>query len=375
MAARFKIRSLTRKFEKIQKRNRGNIIKLQEGLQAWKTENISSEVEENEDEIEEFEPATDILINTRARQAHGSRIVDINQLRKGLESCEFCKERPLSLRNVQQEKLYGPASKLDIQCQFCGQTNVVETSLAHKTGASGPMAYDINSKSVLASLYTGIAREASKAVEAVAGHTCVETIEIEKEHAIKIGERPDENNLVPISCLYDMGWQKRGKAFNSNRGQGAVMGLYTGKKMDYTTKTKKYRICDHDKKMNSTPRKHDCRKNHSGSSKDIEPTSAVQLFNNITKHNAKYSTCTGDDDSTTECFIHAQVPYRVEKFSDIIHIKRSLTSRSHNLAKMKRFPDCSSLSRKVIDYLVKCFSVAVNQNKGDPKSMQASLNT
>jgi hypothetical protein len=57
MAARFKNRSLTRKFDKIQKRNRGNIVKLQEGLQAWKLG--------NEDENEEFEPATDIVINTR----------------------------------------------------------------------------------------------------------------------------------------------------------------------------------------------------------------------------------------------------------------------------------------------------------------------
>ncbi|CAB4015843.1 exonuclease R569, partial [Paramuricea clavata] len=122
-----------------------------------------------------------------------------------------------------------------------------------------------------------------------------------------------------------------------------------------------------------TPRKHDCRKNHSGSSKGMEPTAAVELFNNITKHNAKYATYTGDDDSTTESFLHAQVPYGIEKFSDIIHIKRSLTSRLHNLTSMKKFPNCSTLSTKVIDYLVKCFMVAVNQNKGDPKSMQTSL--
>ena len=65
MAARFKNRSLTGKFDKIQKRNRGNIVKLQEGLQDWKNTNISSEVEENVDENEEFEPAMDIVINTR----------------------------------------------------------------------------------------------------------------------------------------------------------------------------------------------------------------------------------------------------------------------------------------------------------------------
>jgi signal-transduction protein with cAMP-binding, CBS, and nucleotidyltransferase domain len=40
---------------------------------------------------------------------------------------------------------------------------------------------------------------------------------------------------------------------------------------------------------------------------------------------------------------------------------------------MKKFSNCSTLSTKVIDYLVKCFIVAVNQNKGDPKSMQTSL--
>ena len=65
MAARFKNRSLTGKFDKIQKRNRGNIVKLQEGLQDWKNTNISSEVEENVDENEVFEPAMDIVINTR----------------------------------------------------------------------------------------------------------------------------------------------------------------------------------------------------------------------------------------------------------------------------------------------------------------------
>ena len=32
----------------------------------------------------------------------------------------------------------------------------------------------------------------------------------------------------------------------------------------------------------------------------MEPSAAVELFNNGPKHNVKYSTYTGDDDSTTE---------------------------------------------------------------------------
>ena len=101
-----------------------------------------------------------------------------------------------------------------------------------------------------------------------------------------------------------MGWQKRGKGFNSNTGQGAVMGLHTGKILDYATKNKTCRTCEYACRMKKEPPKHHCRKNHSGSSKAMEPISAVELFNNASKHGIKYSTYTGDDDSTTECYIH-----------------------------------------------------------------------
>lgn len=302
------------------------------------------------------------------------------------------------MSNIEDEKRFGLASQLSIQCKQCGYVNYVETSLAHKSAVTGATVYNINTKAALASLHAGIGethmkgilsvmniptmsrsswktrdREAGKAVECIPQQSCIETIEKQKEQAIINGITPDENNLLPISCSYDMSWQKRGKGFNSNTGQSAAMGVYTGKITDYITKNKTCRTCQHAKKNNVAPRKHDCRKNHSGSSKGMEPTAAVELFNNITKHNAKYATYTGDDDSTTESFLHAQVPYGIEKFSDIIHIKRSLTSRLHNLASMKKFQHCSSLSTKVIDYLVKCFMVAVNQNKGDSKSMQISL--
>ncbi len=49
----------------------------------------------------------------------------------------------------------------------------------------------------------------------------------------------------------------------------------------------------------------------------MEPMSAVELFKNAPKHGIKYSTYTGDDDSTTELYMNQQVPYGVEKFSDI----------------------------------------------------------
>ena len=100
-----------------------------------------------------------------------------------------------------------------------------------------------------------------------------------------------------------MGWQKRGKGHNSLTGQAAVMSLTTGEVLDYTTRVKFCRFCDHAKRNNAPVKAHDCRKNHTDSSKAMEPSAAVELFNNGPKHNVKYSTYTGDDDSTTEAHI------------------------------------------------------------------------
>ena len=87
----------------------------------------------------------------------------------------------------------------------------------------------------------------------------------------------------------------------------------------------------------------------------------------------KFSIYTGDDDSTTEAHIRQKVAYDVEKFSDIIHMKRSLTTRLYNLGQNAKFDNCSPQSQKVINHLVKCFSYAIAQNKGDSKGIQAAL--
>ena len=105
----------------------------------------------------------------------------------------------------------------------------------------------------------------------------------------------------------------------------------------------------------------------------MEPIAAVELFNNAPKSNVKFSTYSGDDDSTTELHIKQNVPYGVEKWSDTIHMKRSLTTRLYNLSQRSKFPNCSILSQKVINYLVKCFTYCIAQNKGDHKNMKRSM--
>ena len=181
-------------------------------------------------------------------------------------------------------------------------------------------------------------REVGQAIEAIAKNSCEKATNSIRNELMTNTAECDEDNLLSVPCSFDMGWQKRGKGHNSLTGQAAVMSLTTAEVLDYTTRVKFCRFCDHAKRNNAPVTPHDCRKNHTDSSKVVEPSAPVELFNNGPKHNVKYFTYTGDDDSTTEAHIRCEkVGYKVEKLSDIVHIKRSLTKRLYNLNKMQDF--------------------------------------
>ena len=59
----------------------------------------------------------------------------------------------------------------------------------------------------------------------------------------------------------------------------------------------------------------------------MEPGVACQLWKDAPSQNATFSVFVGDDDTTTQAHLHQNVPYGVEKWSDVIHAKRSLTTR------------------------------------------------
>ncbi|XP_068701266.1 uncharacterized protein [Montipora foliosa] len=181
-----------------------------------------------------------------------------------------------------------------------------------------------------------------------------------------------EDGLVGIAVSYDMGWQKRGRGHNSSTGHGAAMGLATGKVVSYSTRCKTCRVCSHNK-LTGKDKRHDCRKNHSGSSKSMERDVACELWSKAPKSGVKFSIYVGDDDSTTLADIKNKIPYGVEKWSDIVHAKRSLNSRLYNLRDRFKGSNCSVLSPKVINYLTKCFSYCINQNVGDSNSLKKGL--
>ena len=189
-------------------------------------------------------------------------------------------------------------------------------------------------------------REVGQAVQAIAKKSCEKVTDLIRTELKTNAAKCSEDNLVSVPCSFDMGWQKRGKGHNSLTGHATVMSLTTGEVLDCTTRVKFCRFCDHAKRNNAPVKAHDCRKNKTDSSKAMEPSAAVELFNNGPKHNVKYSTCTGDDDSTTKALICENVCYKVEKLSDIVHMKRSLTTRLYNLKHNARLPDSSTLPKR-----------------------------
>ena len=293
----------------------------------------------------------------------------------------------------------GCASLISVACHNCGRTNEISTSRQHHSGRRGPGAYDINTQVALDAIDSGIGytqvnnffttlnvptinrsaykqreREIGLAVEEVAANSCrmalQNEIDIEKTH----GKTPDPDGLIPLSIPYGMQWLKRGRANDSLTGHGAIMGSKTKKVLDYSCANKLCRICESARSKGKEPAHHDCRQNHKGSSKSMEPEVGVRLFKDAPNHGVKYSVFIGDDDSSTIAKIHEKVAYGVEKWSDSTHATRTLVSHLHKTRSEKsNFPGESVLSQKVIDYFQKCFSYCLNQNKGNPEKMRTSL--
>ena len=296
----------------------------------------------------------------------------------------------MSIHNVKEERRFGLASVFTVCCNSCGEKNV-KTSSEHRSGQRGPPRYNINSRAVLSCLHTRIGnthlnnllstlnvptinptfksreREIGTAVEKVARKSGLENMALERKLALDGGATADSDGFVSVWCSYDMGWQKRGRGQNSSTGHGAVMGLTTGKVLDFATKTKTHRICKNAMKAGKKATVHDHGLNHSASSKAMEPQAAIDLFTHSLKSNVKLSLYTGDDDSTTAAHIKQKVPYPVKKWTDIVHAKRSLSTRLYNLAQRGKFANSSVLSQRVVGYLVKCLATALLKTKEIPQ--------
>lgn len=121
-------------------------------LNALKSRKIAEKsiVLSREDRVDRAETPFDSL-----SWSQGRRIVELQVLADGLKACSDCGEC-LPLHNIVEEKRYGFASLLYVQCE-CGVMNSVYTGKSHhvKDDHRGIPIYDVNTKAATGkNLYT-----------------------------------------------------------------------------------------------------------------------------------------------------------------------------------------------------------------------------
>lgn len=100
----------------------------------------------------------------------------------------------------------------------------------------------------------------------------------------------------------------------------------------------------------------------------MEPDVGASLVQEIESQNVKVQTIIMDDDCTTLAKINSVTKHPVTKWSDINHTKKLLGNRLYGLQKKHKV-----LTVKVIQWLQKCFSYAVAQNKYNISGLSSAL--
>ena len=109
-------------------------------------------------------------------------------------------------------------------------------------------------------------------MEMEAEHSCMQA-GIEEKILSELKGRSGE------SVSIGQGWQKRGAAMNSTSGHSSMIGELSKKGVSYDVRIKGgYKTCLYSYKNEQTPKDHDRRVNHDGSSKSMESASAVSLL-------------------------------------------------------------------------------------------------
>ena len=181
---------------------------------------------------------------------------------------------------------------------------------------------------------------------------------------MKSGEKKKkiENNHPNgnLKGAYDTSWSKRGGGYNALSGRGTIIGVNTGKCIDYGMKNKYCRTCLIAEKKDEKPQIHDCLKNFSGTAKAMEAAICKDLFKK--KKIIKFSKSTS-----------ALVIPDLEKWSDKNHVLRTLGKTLLQNKSLNFGAGNIRLNDNVIEYITYNFSTALNQNKGEPEGLQRTL--
>ena len=343
--------------------------------------------------------------------------------------CRACRNPKAQLSLLLSNK-FGLAEKYFLTCSHCHTSTPLETSeklsgSKRADNKGGQTTYEVNCRSVVASLETGRAglerfcgilnlpnpvsksayNKQLKNLEEVAVQVCenimneaaARLIEItEKEEQTMIDFDNDGQKLAKVAVTIDGTWQKRG--YSSKNGIVFAISVRTGEVLDFEVLSLVCHQCQASEKLDHNSDQYIhwrenhqpvCPINHSGSSGEMETKGAIRIFlRSINKRKLKYTTMVGDGD--TGCFGSVREAlrkeygdtYELEKEECVGHIQKRLGTnlrdlktkyRGKKLADGKGIGGAGRLTDKIIDKMQNHYGSAIRNNKGKLESMHDSI--
>ncbi|CAG2214275.1 unnamed protein product [Mytilus edulis] len=262
-------------------------------------------------EVELIYDRTDILPDNLVPLNFCRFIIEIDLIIQGLESCSNCL-KPLHLKDSLGVLPRGLGGWLYIECKQCIRVKKIPLSKRHFTTPSkrGPGVFDVNTK--IATVSTGMLH-------------------------VGLGETQLNNLLASVNLHYlsVSGLKTReeevGAALESYAEKS--MTKYLNMESNLQENTHGLLTCDVAKRKGIVPKEHKCSKNHTGSSKGMEPALVVDMIRDVIDKGVNIKEIAGDDDTTG--FQRAQnvLKIKLKKRSDKNHIKKNISKQLYAIKK------------------------------------------
>ncbi|CAG2250443.1 uncharacterized protein [Mytilus edulis] len=309
----------------------------------------------------------------------GRRVVELDVLARSM-NCEKCSSW-LRLSDIKDEVIYGMASFLYISCPSSACQHISLVPTGKKSNGKG---FDINYKVCLAMINAGMGpshvnnfltgcnippvdastlRKKQKELAPV----IIEAAEASCKEAQR--EELECSECSELEGSFDAGWQKRGSgwSYNSHTGHASLIGINTGKVVEFDVRTRNCSICQYYIGKNEPKPPHECNVNWTGSSKGMEPDMACSMIQRLAEDGYTVGTLHADNDATTQ----SRLPRSIIKKDDKTHVKKNLSKRLYGLSKNYK----QLKSAKVIPYIVRCFMYTISKHQNSKQSMKTELAT
>ena len=341
--------------------------------------------------------------NTKDSNFIGYSLIDKMHFFKVLEQCLCCAicHSKISLTS---EIVFGLLEKMQVSCESCGILSSVKNSrmVGHEQKAA-----DINHRFVLAMRSIGkghsdsttfcgimdlprpVTQKAYNKINEKILHASHHVAEASLKKAVE-----EEKKLAGSSDLTVSGdgtWKTRGHS--SRFGAATIIGGEIGKVLDRYVSSSYCKGCESLKAFSSAEdflqrkaeHEKSCKKNHTGSSGQMEVNAMVFMFKNSEqKHQVRYLKYIGDGDCKTFLTLTNNNPYvsPITKIECVGHVQKRMGSRLRRLKvdfRGKKLGDKKPLSGKgrltdvLIDQITTYYGNAIRKHSDNVKSMQRAI--